>query len=73
MVIDHSVEDLNLGLTKKQQHPVDLPPRHKVFLNIDLKQCGLGGDDMEISTYLLQFLIAFLFITICLSGYCRIE
>lgn len=43
--INHSVEDLDPGLTKKQQHPVDLPPRHQVFLNIDLKQRGLGGDD----------------------------
>ncbi|SEM31606.1 beta-galactosidase [Chryseobacterium taichungense] len=43
--INHSVEDLDPGLTKKQQHPVDLPPRHQVFLSIDLKQRGLGGDD----------------------------
>jgi len=43
--INHSVEDLDPGLTKKQQHPNDLPPRHQVYLNIDLKQRGLGGDD----------------------------
>lgn len=43
--INHSTEDLDPGLTKKQQHPTDLPVRHNVFLNIDLKQRGVGGDD----------------------------
>lgn len=43
--IDHSTEDLDPGMTKKQQHPTDLPPRNQVFLNIDLKQRGVGGDD----------------------------
>ncbi|SDL55495.1 beta-galactosidase [Pedobacter sp. ok626] len=43
--INHSTEDLDPGLTKKQQHPTDLPPRNQVFLNIDLKQRGVGGDD----------------------------
>lgn len=43
--INHSVEDLDPGLTKKQQHPTDLPPRNQVFLSIDLKQRGVGGDD----------------------------
>ncbi|SFH34338.1 beta-galactosidase [Pedobacter insulae] len=43
--INHSTEDLDPGLTKKQQHPTDLPPRNQVFLSIDLKQRGLGGDD----------------------------
>lgn len=43
--INHSTEDLDPGLTKKQQHPTDLPVRHHVFLNIDLKQRGVGGDD----------------------------
>jgi beta-galactosidase len=43
--INHSTEDLDPGLTKKQQHPTDLPVRRNVFLNIDLKQRGLGGDD----------------------------
>lgn len=43
--INHSTEDLDPGLTKKQQHPTDLPPRDQVFLTIDLKQRGVGGDD----------------------------
>jgi len=43
--INHSTEDLDPGLSKKQQHPTDLPPRDQVFLSIDLKQRGIGGDD----------------------------
>ncbi|MCD0489516.1 DUF4981 domain-containing protein [Pedobacter sp. MC2016-14] len=43
--INHSTEDLDPGFTKKQQHPTDLPPRNQVFLSIDLKQRGVGGDD----------------------------
>lgn len=43
--LNHSTEDLDPGLTKKQQHPTNLPPRNQVFLNIDLKQRGVGGDD----------------------------
>lgn len=37
-------EDLDPGLTKKQQHPVDIDPRNLLYVNIDLKQLGLGGD-----------------------------
>jgi beta-galactosidase len=43
--INQSTEDLDPGLTKKQQHPTDLKPRKDVFLNIDLKQRGVGGDN----------------------------
>ena len=43
--INHSAEDLDPGLTKKQQHPTDLPIRDEVYLMIDLKQRGLGGDN----------------------------
>lgn len=43
--LNHSTEDLDPGLTKKQQHPTNLPPRNQVFLNVDLKQRGVGGDD----------------------------
>ena len=43
--ISHSAEDLDPGLTKKQQHPAELPVRNQVFLSIDLKQRGVGGDD----------------------------
>jgi len=41
----HSVEDLDPGLTKKQQHPTDLPPSRQVYLHIDWAQRGVGGDD----------------------------
>ncbi len=43
--INHSVEDLDPGLTKKQQHPHELKPGNAVFLHVDLKQRGVGGDD----------------------------
>ncbi|MCG2614251.1 DUF4981 domain-containing protein [Terrimonas sp. NA20] len=42
---NYSTEDLDPGLTKKQQHPTDLPPSNVVHVNIDLKQRGVGGDD----------------------------
>ncbi|OUJ76274.1 glycoside hydrolase family 2 TIM barrel-domain containing protein [Hymenobacter crusticola] len=38
-------EDLDPGLTKKQQHPTDIRMRHNVTLQVDLKQRGVGGDD----------------------------
>lgn len=41
----HAVEDLDPGLTKKQQHPTDLKPDNNVYLHIDLAQRGVGGDD----------------------------
>jgi beta-galactosidase len=37
-------EDMDPGLTKKQQHPTDVIPRNNVFLQIDLNQRGVGGD-----------------------------
>jgi beta-galactosidase len=43
--IDHSVESLDPGLTKKQQHPTDLPPDQHIYLSIDLGQRGVGGDN----------------------------
>jgi beta-galactosidase len=43
--INNSAEDLDPGLTKKQQHPTDIKPRTDVYLNIDLKQRGVGGDN----------------------------
>ncbi len=42
--IHNRTEDLDPGLTKKQQHLTDIKPRKEVFLNIDLKQRGVGGD-----------------------------
>jgi beta-galactosidase len=38
-------EDLDPGLTKKQQHPMDIRPRNNVYLHIDLNQRGVGGDN----------------------------
>lgn len=43
--MDHATESLDPGMTKKQQHPTDLPPEKTVDLHIDLEQRGLGGDD----------------------------
>lgn len=43
--INHSDESLDPGLTKKQQHPSNLPPDDNVYVHIDLKQRGLGGDN----------------------------
>lgn len=43
--INHSDESLDPGLTKKQQHPSNLPPDENVYVHIDLKQRGLGGDN----------------------------
>lgn len=43
--INHSVESLDPGMTKKQQHPTDLVPEGNVFVQIDYKQRGVGGDD----------------------------
>lgn len=43
--LNNSTEDLDPGLTKKQQHLIDIKPRSEVFLNIDLKQRGVGGDN----------------------------
>jgi beta-galactosidase len=43
--INHSTESLDPGLTKKQQHPTDLPPEPNLYLNIDFKQRGVGGDN----------------------------
>lgn len=44
-VAHNPAEDLDPGFTKKQQHPSDVTPRHQVFLNVDLKQRGVGGDN----------------------------
>ncbi|MCP9753485.1 glycoside hydrolase family 2 TIM barrel-domain containing protein [Ferruginibacter sp. HRS2-29] len=38
-------EDLDPGLTKKQQHPTDIKKRGNITLHIDHKQRGVGGDD----------------------------
>ena len=38
-------EDLDPGLTKKQQHPTDIKLRGNYTLHVDYKQRGVGGDD----------------------------
>lgn len=43
--LPYHAEDLDPGLTKKQQHPTDIKPRHDVSVQIDLKQRGVGGDN----------------------------
>ena len=43
--LPYLAEDLDPGLTKKQQHPTDIKPRNLISLHLDLKQRGLGGDD----------------------------
>ncbi|AVR45590.1 beta-galactosidase [Christiangramia fulva] len=42
--LDIPVEQLDPGMEKAQRHPTDLKPQNKVFLHVDLKQRGLGGD-----------------------------
>lgn len=39
----YKTEDLDPGLSKKQQHPSDLIPQKEVILNVDLFQRGLAG------------------------------
>ncbi|MDR2139887.1 MAG: DUF4981 domain-containing protein [Tannerella sp.] len=38
-------EDLDPGFGKKQMHPTNVYPRNSLFVNIDLAQTGVGGDD----------------------------
>lgn len=40
-----SSEDLDPGLTRKMQHAIDIVPQKNIFLHVDLKQRGLGGDN----------------------------
>jgi beta-galactosidase len=44
-VAHNSAEDLDFGVQKKNSHPSDVTPRKEVFLNIDLAQRGVGGDN----------------------------
>lgn len=43
--LHYSTEDLDPGLTRKLQHEIDVVPQKNIFLHIDLKQRGLGGDN----------------------------
>ena len=40
-----SPEDLDPGLTRKLQHTIDIVPQKNIFLHVDLRQRGLGGDN----------------------------
>jgi len=41
--LNYQSEDMDPGLSKKQQHPVDVVPQHETFLSVDLFQRGVGG------------------------------
>ncbi|GAB3427277.1 beta-galactosidase, LacZ type [Niabella aquatica] len=43
--LPYMAEDLDPGLTRKQQHPADLHERPFISLHIDLGQRGVGGDN----------------------------
>jgi beta-galactosidase len=43
--INNPTEDIDPGLTKKQQHPTDIRPRSDIFVQVDLRQRGVGGDN----------------------------
>ena len=43
--LPYMTEDLDPGVTKKQQHPSDLNERKFTFVNVDLNQRGVGGDN----------------------------
>ncbi|SMO50139.1 glycoside hydrolase family 2 TIM barrel-domain containing protein [Gracilimonas mengyeensis] len=40
-----SAESLDPGATKKQRHTIDVDPEDKVYLHVDYKQRGVGGDN----------------------------
>lgn len=42
---NYLTENLDPGLTKKNQHPKDVPLAKSIVVNIDLKQRGVGGDN----------------------------
>lgn len=39
------MEDFDSGNRKKQLHTIDIKPKNKIWLHIDYKQVGVGGDD----------------------------
>lgn len=43
--LPYTTEDLDPGVTKKQQHPSDLHERKFMSVHIDLNQRGVGGDN----------------------------
>ena len=43
--LHHTIEDVDEGLTKSNRHSIDVPKRPEVYLNVDYKQMGVGGDN----------------------------
>jgi beta-galactosidase len=43
--LGYAAEDMDAGLTKKQQHPKDVKRQKSIVLSVDLAQRGLGGDN----------------------------
>jgi beta-galactosidase len=43
--LKYTTENLDPGLTKKNQHPVDVPLAKSIAVHVDLKQRGVGGDN----------------------------
>ena len=43
--LHHTISDLDEGTQKSNRHSVDVPVRPEIYLNIDYKQMGVGGDN----------------------------
>jgi len=43
--LHHTVEDVDEGTEKQNRHSIDVPQRPEIYLNIDYKQMGVGGDN----------------------------
>ncbi len=43
--LHHTIADVDEGLEKTNRHSIDVPQRPNIYLNIDYKQMGVGGDD----------------------------
>jgi len=43
--LQHTIADVDEGLEKTNRHTIDVPQRPNIYLNIDYKQMGVGGDD----------------------------
>lgn len=43
--LNNSIEDFDQGSKHNHRHTKDIKPRDKVFVNVDLKQMGVGGDN----------------------------
>ncbi len=43
--MDVSTESLDSGASKAQRHPTDIKVEDKIYLHVDLKQRGVGGDN----------------------------